>query len=420
MPWNYRQYASATDPVHKSHLNSITGDYGCPAQFRYSMDDRAERGIDYAEERETVPAKAACGTAAHETIARALSSQAMRVHLLAGGSVQRGTIAKVFDEELQRECGGRELLWFDKDAAEIVADRVSMICGVLNTLHRYAAEIVLVEPGFVAKLDDYWLSGHLDLVFRPRSNPRAIAIADWKTGEHKPHVIELAHGWEGGLYSAAVKLGVFLPREQLKVTAEPDGKTTVSVGHHTVSHASRYIAERTVLERAMIDLAQLMEAGDVPPDAAPNKLGLTVVGFGDFPVEIWHVHAHDFVPYRKAGRKAVKRPEDLAWYGYETAQRAHAYSAGEQRGPGWLPVGLTEHDLPRLGHRLRAVVGSIRMGRFLDQVGERCSRCPYSRQCLTTGYAPRTGGTEERGLRAALRQLDTADADAADLNTRDD
>lgn len=399
MAWPFKRYGTASDPIHKSHLNAITGDYGCPTQFRYSMDERHALGLDYSDERDSVAGKAAAGTAAHETIARAASSPEMLAHLLRGGAPDRARVASVFAEELDRERGGRELLWFDKDPSEIIAERVTMIVGVLATLHRYVAEVLLIEPGFIAEVDGFWLSGHMDLVFRPRSAPDRIAIADWKTGEHKPHPIELDHGWEGAVYATAIKRGVLFPREQLALTAEPDGRSTVRCGRHSVTHASRYIAERTALERTMIDYAR------------GERAAVDTVAYDDYPAEIWHVHAHDFIPYRKAGTKAVKRKEDIEWHGYESAQRSHKYSAGEQRGPGWLPVQLTEYDIPRLGHRLRNVVGSIRMGRFIDQVGERCARCPFAKQCLTTGYAPR--GDEARGLDRALRVVDSAEADAA-------
>jgi hypothetical protein len=155
----------------------------------------------------------------------------------------------------------------------------------------------------------------------------------------------------------------------------------------------------------MIDFAvgidkasDIYAASEVPGDAQVD-----CVTYGEYPAEVWHVHAADFVPYKKAGKKAVKRREDLAWYGYESPQTPHVYAAGEHRGPGWLPVQVTEYDLPRLAHRLRAVIGSIRMGRFIDQVGERCARCPYSRDCLTSGYSPRANSDDARAIERALR-----------------
>jgi hypothetical protein len=110
----------------------------------------------------------------------------------------------------------------------------------------------------------------------------------------------------------------------------------------------------------------------------------------------------DFVPYKKAGAKEVKRPEDLKHFGYVQPTK-HKYTAGELRGPAWLPVKLSEYDMPRLESRLRNVVGSIRMGRFIDQVGERCKRCSFKGDCLTGGYAPT--GDARKSLERTLRTL---------------
>lgn len=412
MPWNYRAWGTAVDPIHKSQLTAIQGDYGCPRKFRYEMDARAD-AVPGADERETVHGKAAAGTAAHETIARALGNPELRDHLLAGGTISSDSVRVPFREEYEREIGGRRAEWYADDEAEELADRVQMIRGTLNSLHKYVAEVLLIEPGFIAPLGPYWLSGHVDLVYRPLSDPRALAIADWKTGLSKPHHIELDHGWEAGVYSTAVKQGIFVRREAISLAPNDDGRITASLGEYSVTHASRYIAEREVLEGAMIEIALRWDASRrgnrydfiSPVDHAHTER------FGTFPSEVWLVHAADFVPYVKSGKKNAKRPEDLRFYGVDAPQQVH-YSAGDYRGPGWLPRQLTEHDMPRLLSRLKNVVGMIRMGRFIDQVGERCERCQWRSDCLTSGYAPT--GEDKTALERALRaSVDSADHAAA-------
>lgn len=415
MPWHYRQYGAPLSPIHKSHLNAITGDYGCPAQFRYTMDERADRG-ESLDERDTVSGKAAAGTAAHETIARALGKPALVEQLLAGkGGVTREQVAVVFEQEFTREVGQRTVQWYDDKStsergSDLLAERVDMIVGLLADLHKYVAKVELVEAGFVAPLGDYWLSGHIDLVYRPRQAPETIALADWKTGASKPVAIELDHGWEAGVYSTALARGFFLPRERIAVSSEPDGRTTATLGKHSVTHWSRYIAEREALERALVDIAvataaraPLDDSGDAPP-----------LCFAEFPSRIYHVHLADYVPYKKAGAKAVKRPEDLAHYGYDKPVARHKYVAGDRRGPAWLPVALASYDLPRLETRLRNVVGMIRMGRFIDQVGERCTRCAYAKSCLTSGYAPR--GDERKTLERSLRVVPDVDVEQLSID----
>lgn len=426
MPWNYRQYGSATDPIHKSHLNAIVGEYGCPKQFRYAQDARVDGGDAAADERETISGRAAAGTAAHETIARALGNMDMRAHLLRGGTIARQRVDFAFCEELKREIGARTVQWYGKDednADAVVHDRVTMIHGLLNDLHKHVHSIELIEPGFIARHGGFWLSGHIDLVYRPVSDPAALALADWKTGKVKPSTIDLDHGFEAGVYSTAVRQGYFLPREQIQIITVADGGgTAATIGSHTAQHASRYIAERNALEAALIALAHRL---DPMSDADISGLdpmlqlisGLDVRTLGSFPSEIYCVHLGDYVPYGKSGTKAVKRAEDIKWHGYETAQKAHRYMAGDLRGPAWLPVQLHEYDLPRLGARLKNIVGMIRMGRFIDQVGDRCQHCSYRSDCLTAGYAP-VGG-ERKQLERSLRMVPGGD-DVADALSLDD
>ncbi len=382
MAWLYKRYGSASDPIHKSDLNGITGDYGCDRQFRYYKDAQAD-GQDESETERVVSGKAAAGNAVHETIARALQNPEMRARVLAGpADVSRKRIADVFAEELQREAAGREIAWYRDKADKVCADRVSMVVGLLSRLHAHVAEVVLVEGGFIVPFEGYWLSGHIDLLYRPKNNPAGLALADWKSGAQKPHAIELEHGWEAGIYSLAVRAGFFLARDSLT------DKELQAAG----SHLS---ARREALEAVLIERALAAEAG------AP-----IVPSFGEFPEEIWHVHLGDYVPYQKAGSKECKRPEDVRHYGSPAGTKLK-YLAGDLRGPAWLPVRRTEEDIPRLAYQLRQVVGTVRMGRFAERRGEKCMRCAFREPCLNTGYAPR--GEEQRETERRLRVLDDAE-----------
>jgi hypothetical protein len=397
MAWLYRRYGSASDPIHKSDLNGITGDYGCDRQFRYYRDAAAD-GQDESQTERVVSGRAAAGNAVHETIARALSNPEMCGRVLAGpAEVSRKRIADVFAEELQREAAGREIAWYRDKADKVCNDRVSMVVGLLSRLHAYVAEILLVEGGFIVPFNGYWLSGHIDLLYRPRQNPTGLAIADWKSGAQKPHGIELEHGWEAGIYSLAVRAGHFLARDCLTDTlTSPDLRVwdhpDLAVQGLAGSHLS---ARRKALEAVLIERALSAEAG-IP----------IVPTFGEFPEQIWHVHLGDYVPYQKAGSKEVKRPEDVRHYGLPTGTKLK-YWAGDLRGPAWLPVRRTEEDIPRLAYQLRQVVGTVRMGRFAERRGEKCMRCAFAEPCLSTGYAPR--GEEQRETERRLRVLDDAE-----------
>lgn len=401
MAWDYRKYGTAVDPIHKSHLNKLTGDWGCPKSFQYEMNarDAVRRGEVTDDELATVSGAAAAGTAAHETIARALQNPHVVDRLLSGSfGFSLSDVTKVYREEFEREVGGREIAWYSDKPDDVMRSRCEMITGLLNRLHTHVAAVELVEAGFITRLGPYWLCGHVDLVYRPRSDPSAIALADWKTGKTKPGDIELDHGWEAGVYSTAIHQGLFIPRDAI-AGGSPGGQSPVwtAVCRGCIArHSSRYIAERNAMEAALGEIAVGAEQGLLP--TFPDRLR----SFAAFPSEIRHVHLADYVPYRKAGKKEAKRPEELAFYQLAAPAQVK-YVAGDLRGPAWLPVRVTAYDMPRLESRLRNVVGMVRLGKFIDQVGEKCRRCPYRGECLTSGYQVR--GDEAKALDATLRDL---------------
>lgn len=390
--WNHRKFGLVDFPIHKSHLNTFTGNYGCPKRFQYEMNVQHGDGQRDRQDRALISASLACGSAAHETLARALSNPDVKAAVLAGpNGVTRSRVKATFWEELDTELAGRQIEWGDNDPE----DYVDMVHGALDTLHLHAADVVLLEAGFTLVLDGMYFAGHTDIIYRPRSAPHALALSDWKTGKTKPDPIELNHGWESGIYSAAMRYGTFLGREHVSITEEVDGQWTGTCMGRSVTRSTRWQAERDALEAGLDELAR----GATHPGT---------VRFEEFPQEIHHVHLRDYIPYRKAGKKAVKRVEDLVHYGLTTPGQVE-FSAGERRGPAWLPVRRDEREVPRLKHRLRTVVGTVRMGRFLDLVGERCNRCPFKQQCLNDGYAPR--GEELQQLTQAFAEagLDLTD-----------
>ena len=371
MAWNPRRFGTVDFPIHKSSLNTITGEYGCPKRFDYEM--RAAHGGEPREQKDRgiISASLACGSAVHETLARALSNPDVRAAVLAGpNAVNRARVRSTFWEELDREVGTRQLEWGDTDED----DYIDMVHGALDELHKHAADIVLIEAGFTLALDGMYFAGHTDLIYRPRAAPQTLALADWKTGKTKPDPIELNHGWESGIYSAAMRYGTFLGREHVSFETAPDGGWTATCLGRSVTRATHWQAERDALEAGLDELAR----GQTFPHT---------VQFNEFPLEIRHVHLRDYIPYRKAGKKQIKRAEDLVHYQRQEPSTV-TFMAGERRGPAWLPVRRDEREVPRLKHRLRTVVGTVRMNRFLDLVGERCNRCPFKTQCLNDGYGP--------------------------------
>lgn len=103
------------------------------------------------------------------------------------------------------------------------------------------------------------------------------------------------------------------------------------------------------------------------------------------PAEIHIAHLRDFVPYVK--RTKTAKPGDL-------------------RGPGWYASRRTPSDVARLRVSLKTVVGTVRMGRFLEQLGEQCARCSFRTDCLTAGHE--LDRAEGRALERALEGIDTS------------
>lgn len=330
MPWSHQTYGAAFDPVHKSHLTTIIGDYGCPKRFQY---DRMTAG-DYGD-RATSGA-AALGNAAHEIIAEFLST---------------GVISDLLEHDVTERMRAwlraqEPIEWYGDDAAAETRDRIAMVVGLMRRVWTRVHRVVALEAGFIVRVGGYWVSGHVDCLYEPVHHPGGIALCDWKSGAQKPHQLELDHGWEAGLYSAAVQRGHFIPRG---------------------------VMTREALEAELIACAVAAGDGDVTPT------------YGVWPCEVHQVHLADYVPYTRAGNKRVKRPEDLAHYGLPEPGPVK-YAAGALRGGAWMPVRLGAHDVPRLEARLRTLVGMVRLGRFFDRPGERCTRCAHRDPCLNDGY----------------------------------
>lgn len=85
------------------------------------------------------------------------------------------------------------------------------------------------------------------------------------------------------------------------------------------------------------------------------------------PRSIWIVHLRDFIPYVRPPRKAL---------------------AGQPRGPGWYRSNRRPDDVARLRVSLREAIGTVRMGRFPESLGEQCRRCDFRRRCLGEGHGP--------------------------------
>jgi hypothetical protein len=86
---------------------------------------------------------------------------------------------------------------------------------------------------------------------------------------------------------------------------------------------------------------------------------------------------------------------------------------GNFRGPGWYAAKRAADDIDRLRVSLRTIVGTVRMGRKLEQIGEQCARCPFRGPCFGEGGGP--SAEEAKQIELALEgiEFDAALADVA-------
>ena len=168
-------------------------------------------------------------------------------------------------------------------------------------------------------------------------------LADWKSGTKKPDELSLDHGYQLGLYAEALAKGTFYkgtPRE-FRVDQYPD--------------------------------------------------------------QLFIAHLRDAVPYMKSGSKEAKHRDDLVHYGVSHGTKV-AYKAGDRRGPVWYRAQRSEHDIARLRVSVRTLVSTMRMGFFLERIGDACARCAFRDACLNQGYGPE--GAEKKQLDDAIRGLE--------------
>lgn len=341
MTWDHRQYGTIADPIRQSDLNALTSSYACSKLFQFrkiedSEGTRSETKCSY---------KRAIGSGTHQTLERILTKA--KAQVLTGWVPTVEQILAVLRQEMESAAEGLPIEWRDAKPDEELDDAVHMIRGAVRTLGERAADIVLVEAPFtlvvVRDAKEYYLRGTIDVAYRPKDDPTALALVDWKTGEQLMSQVVLDHGYQFGVYADALLRGTFYPGE----------------------------AREHVL--------------------------------GEYPRDIHVAHLRDFVPYMKAGTKGPTRPEQLAFYGIERGSKVK-YVAGDLRGPGWYAARRTEADRARLVQSIHTIVGTVRLGRFLESIDEKCERCPFKSRCLTEGYAPM--GAEKKALDKALAGLD--------------
>lgn len=380
--WDYRRFGSAADPIRQSALGAFASQDGCGRRYRYERDAEAA-GIE--RDRATAHWRSTMGTAVHRVIERALCREPMVSAVLEGRLPSPPRVDEVLAEELVRAAEGRPIDWGDaSEHFERVTGRW-MAMGALRTVAERAQRIVAVEAPFLVELDGYSMSGTIDLAYEPRgAEPgSAIAMADWKTGERRPHQVVLDHGYQTGIYSHALAHGALWPgtEREMRIGLHPEAIHIV----HLRSYATH--------ERVRAVLAAVRESADTSKEIAVR------VARRGWPVST-HVIGGALRALAEDGLVTKKRVgKDTIWSATETDREPAADAI-------WLESRRRPDDVARLRVSLRTIVGTVRMGRFVEQLGEQCGRCPFRQQCLGDGHVSTETSAE---LESALRGLDVSD-----------
>lgn len=404
MPWSHRAYATAADPARQSDLSDIASPHGCSKRFFFRKTEQADGEI---VPRERAAWKPTHGSAIHAMIARALAPAAwvkIREH---GERAVRSTalfdrLGQIYDEEVLAAAEGLPIDWREqspaaaRDEARIMVRE--LLCDLLERIERPLA----VEAPFLAEVDApggtradrYHVQGTADLLYEPKGRPGEIGLADWKTGAIRMHPVVLAHGYQVAIYAHAVERGRFWPgtAEERVFGVFPSEIHVVHL-RELVPYAKRTAfslerAEEVEWARARAEAQGLLDAVggaerfvlgarvEVEPSTTP-------------PPKL----KKDGTPYKRPARRAGRPPLCTL--------------KTDRRGPAWYAAPRTPADVARLRVSLASIVGTVRLGRFYESIGDQCERCAFKAKCLTEGHEVSRDQMGE--VNRALRGLDGLD-----------
>lgn len=376
MAWDHRQYGTAADPIRQSDLNELATSYSCPERFRRRK--MADAAVDPDAPPARIYGAPLIGDVVHKVIDRVLSSEKcveqvnggrQLVHMPPRRLLERAVVDQL--EQLRKERGGGDIIWVKTTQLSEETDAVTMIEGALKRVAQDASHILFSEASFVVQIDGFWLVGTADLVYRDRSG--ALVLADWKTGVRVASQIDLDHGYQLGIYAQALADGWFFPG----------------------------------LSREYVE--QVLAAGDIA--VLMDEQGARV---GSFPDRLHLVYLRDCLPYKRASKKTVTRLEEAEMLGVNVGAQV-ARVVGDPKGPAWYRGRRTAEDVARLKVSLKTIVGSVRLGRFIENIGgDTCGKCAFARACLNQGYGVQ--GDDRKELEKRLRGVEDLGDFAADLD----
>ncbi len=387
MTWDHRQYASADDPARQSDLNDIASPHGCSKRFYFRKSEEADGRV---VERHSAPWRRVNGSAIHKLIERTLAPHVWSKLAAGGEELIRqprffARLQELYPEALEDAAEGLAVDWGRDNPDAVRDDACTMVREVLvDLLGRIERPLAVEAPFRVAvrgqRDRDYHLQGTIDLVYEPKGLPGQVGFLDWKSGQLRMHPIVLAHGYQAAIYAHAVELGTFWPGTEREVS------------------------------------------------------------FGQFPSEIWIVHLRELLPYAKRTTFTLERTEEVEWVAAavrgelpsvradvadereadrvlahlgpgsrvevepttapppRTKKNGEPYKSrarskpplvkliGDRRGPAWYAAHRSPDDVARLRVSLDNIVGTVRLGRFFESIGDQCGRCAFRSICLNEGH----------------------------------
>jgi hypothetical protein len=381
--WDHRAWGTAKDPVRQSGLNAFSSQDGCAKRYKYERDAEA-RGETRESQSQMAPWKRTLGTAVHATIERALKNEQMRAAVLAGRVPQPDTLTRVMGEEMLRAAEGLKIDWGkDNEQNELIKARW-MVIGALRTVSVRALSIVAVEAPFLVQIGDYHATGTIDLLFEPREQPGTVSVADWKTGERKAAPAVLDHGYQVSIYAEAIEHGVLFPgtEQEMRLAAKASDVFVVQLREYVAIERMR--AAHRALSNATLTRAEL-------------EVVLARAG--------WELNAASVAALLTAANKAgiarkLRRGKDTYWEASGSIENARLDADI------WHRSKRAADDRARLLVSMKNIIGTARMGRFLERLGEQCSRCSYRLECLNEGHDMSAANARE--INDALEGLDLA------------
>lgn len=385
MPWNHRAYATAEDPARQSDLNDIASPHGCSRRFQFRKNEQVDGTV---VQRDSARWKMVHGSAIHRMIERALAPHAWQVLKDNGRRAVRHPklferLRAIYGEEVVAAAEGLPIDWADQDPADAAEQAATMVRELLFDLLERIERPLAVEAPFICEIDGYFTSGTIDLVYEPRGKPGEVGYTDWKSGLMRMHPMVLAHGYQVGIYATAVEHGVFFPD-----APEGDERREMRFGKFPseifIVHLRELLpyAKRTTftLERDE-EVEWVRRAMRFESSVARPSNGVTLTHLVD------RVGPGTLVEVEPSSTPPPKLKKDGTPYKRRARKREPlVILQSDRRGPAWYAAPRTADDVARLKVSLASIVGTVRLGRFYESIGEQCGRCPFRGPCLTDGH----------------------------------